>query len=89
MRHSSDYNHAARMQYRSKLAELVELTRDHIDNALWLLWALAQRVNADVKIAASIEYIIILSPLFYPRLTKYVLGLVKRVRRALSVSESG
>ncbi|KAF8883255.1 hypothetical protein BD779DRAFT_1472570 [Infundibulicybe gibba] len=37
------------------LANLVKVTQDHIDERVYLVWALAQRVNADVKIDASIR----------------------------------
>ncbi|KAF8888607.1 hypothetical protein BD779DRAFT_1523915 [Infundibulicybe gibba] len=42
-------------QYKNTLMELVELTQKHVDEAVWLIWAFAQRSSAEIKIRASIE----------------------------------
>ncbi|KIK58824.1 hypothetical protein GYMLUDRAFT_45119 [Collybiopsis luxurians FD-317 M1] len=41
--------------YRDTLAQLVRKTRSHLDERIWILWALAQRANVDEKISACIE----------------------------------
>ncbi|KAF8879740.1 hypothetical protein BD779DRAFT_1474212 [Infundibulicybe gibba] len=36
------------------LKELMEVTQRHVDSSVYMIWALAQRVNVDMKIEASI-----------------------------------
>ncbi|KAL0064121.1 hypothetical protein AAF712_008981 [Marasmius tenuissimus] len=45
---------STRKRYKSTLEELMHLTRGHVDEAVWLTWAIAQRTSADLKIDASI-----------------------------------
>lgn len=42
----------------STLADLVETTKSNVEEAVWLIWAVAQRASADVNIDASIAYVI-------------------------------
>lgn len=51
------------------LPELIELTKKHIDEAVWLIWAFAQRASAEVKIDASIESVRFLCHFICSRLT--------------------
>ncbi|THU98021.1 hypothetical protein K435DRAFT_857051 [Dendrothele bispora CBS 962.96] len=46
---------STKMRYKSTLEELTILTREHVDDAVWLIWALAQRTNADIKIEACVK----------------------------------
>ncbi|KAK1224299.1 hypothetical protein PQX77_012807 [Marasmius sp. AFHP31] len=41
-------------RYKNTLEELMHLTRENVDEAVWLTWAIAQRTSADLKIDASI-----------------------------------
>ena len=45
----------ARNQYKETLVELTKVTKDQLDEAVWLIWAFAQRASADLKIDACIR----------------------------------
>ncbi|KAK7029538.1 hypothetical protein VNI00_014415 [Paramarasmius palmivorus] len=55
MRTSINIHTVTETRYKNTLQDLVGATRDKVDRAVWLTWALAQRANADLKIEASIE----------------------------------
>ncbi|KAJ8094332.1 hypothetical protein PM082_006872 [Marasmius tenuissimus] len=45
---------STRKRYMNTLEALTRLTREYVDEAAWLTWAIAQNANADLKIDASI-----------------------------------
>jgi hypothetical protein len=44
--------------YEETLDQLMKLTKDHIDQAVWLIWAIAQRASVDLNIEASIQSVL-------------------------------
>jgi len=50
----------ARRQHEDTLAELTTVTRDQLDEAVWLIWACAQRASANLKIDACVKYVYLL-----------------------------
>ncbi|KAK7472045.1 hypothetical protein VKT23_000156 [Stygiomarasmius scandens] len=46
---------STRRQHEDTLAELTTVTRDQLDEAVWLIWACAQRASANLKIDACVK----------------------------------